>query len=43
MVNVTEVPMPNTVFTNVQILDGSGADAYAGEALVQGIAQRDSA
>ncbi len=28
--------MPNTVFTNVQILDGSGADAYAGELLVQG-------
>ena len=28
--------MPNTVFTNVQILDGSGADAYAGEVLVQG-------
>ena len=28
--------MPNTVFTNVQILDGSGGDAYGGEILVQG-------
>ena len=28
--------MPNTLFTNVQILDGTGAEPYAGEVLVQG-------
>ena len=28
--------MPNTLFTNVQILDGTGAEPHAGEVLVQG-------
>ena len=28
--------MPNTVFTDVQILDGSGGDTHGGEVLVQG-------
>ena len=28
--------MGNTLFTNVRILDGSGAEPYPGEVLVQG-------
>ncbi|HEX9525534.1 MAG TPA: amidohydrolase family protein, partial [Reyranella sp.] len=28
--------MSNTLFTNVRIIDGSGAPPYAGEVLVQG-------
>src|SRR5260370_39009400 len=28
--------MPNVLFTNVRIIDGSGAQPYSGEALVQG-------
>ena len=28
--------MPNVLFTNVRIIDGSGAPPYSGEVLVQG-------
>src|SRR3981081_648777 len=28
--------MPNVLFTNVRIIDGSGAQPYSGEVLVQG-------
>ncbi len=32
--------MANVLFTNVRIIDGTGAQPYAGEVLVQAIASR---